>query len=114
MEGQSVDELRKLLSAGTITIHGFDLHGVGVEESTHQGCCSLLVSTQGGRSVRLRFLHVRSLEIRTGPYGRIQVAGLEIIDMSKDQWPGVRYCVRSEEEQASFSVLCAEIEFALE
>ncbi|MEM6674405.1 MAG: hypothetical protein AAF726_16285 [Planctomycetota bacterium] len=113
MDSDSAIELQRLLGPGSLTIHELGLQGSD-EGAKHQGRCSLLVSTPRGQRVRLDFLEVRNLEFRTGPYTPIRVAGLDIDELTRDQWPGVRFRVHSEDEQEIFSILCADIEYSLE
>ncbi len=104
----SIADIQKMLPAGTYTIHALALSPAG-EDGPSQGCVRMQVATPGGRDIRILFGGVRNVVFRTGPYSRIQVAGLVIDDVSQ-RGSDVRYRVASEDQDAVISLQCVSIE----
>ena len=105
----SIRDILSRLPGGTYTIHGLSLTSHDTDPLDQ---CNVLihVTTPIEANLKLRFRGVRNLQLRTGPYSRIQVAGILIDDISNDQISGVRYRVSSEDDDAMIEFACASIE----
>ena len=79
------------------------------DTASSQGDLSLILADSGGSSVRLKFLGVRNLELRTGKYRSVRLVGLAIYDMSDDQWSGVKLRVASEDDEAYLFLYCEDV-----
>lgn len=104
-----LETLQRWLRPGTYTILEVGIRSE-VDGAAASTTVSLSVLREDGARLALLLRRARNIELKLGPYDRIQTPGLFVEDVSGDQIEAVRYRVRSEADVTGFDVRCAEIE----